>query len=199
MTLHSYFIIIKFLQYWPEVKPNHLVKIVKIAHTMDQTIWLKNKWPKNCCNSTSWEFFFQKSESLSQSIEMLTGTLDFLDEKIREGSEWSKELGTIEVEYFLNLQNSDHKFHALNFVAKVIPRLAESANWQLLENFCDSVAGILEQSSSVSCREKSIDILRWIFDATKPPFPPNGDGCHERLFNKSRIALVKGNFVTTTK
>jgi len=64
---------------------------------------------------------------------MLIGAMDLLDEKIADGSEWKKELGTIEIEYFLNLQNSDNKVHALNFVEKVVPRLKESGNWELLE------------------------------------------------------------------
>jgi hypothetical protein len=138
---------------------------------------------------------FQKGESLSQCLEMLTGAIGYLEGNVSEGSEWKKELGMIEIEHFLKSKNSEHQLFALNFVEKIAPRLFDSGNLQVLVEFCDIVADISEQSPSVSCRQKSFDILRWIFDATKSHSLGSGAGYHEEMHNKSRIALVKGSTI----
>ena len=130
---------------------------------------------------------------MSQCLEMLTGALDYLDQNVREGSEWKKELGMIQIDNFLNSKNPDQQLSSLNFVEKVVPWLAESGHVQVIaESLFEVGADISERGSSTACRQKSFDILRMIFKATKPPFVGTEARFRDDLNRKSRAALVKG-------
>ena len=84
---------------------------------------------KPVANSFCFEFDFQKGDSLNQCLEMLLGSLDYLEENIREGSEWKKELGMIGIYDFLATQNAKQQLLALNFLEKVVPRLADAGKF----------------------------------------------------------------------
>ena len=133
--------------------------------------------------------------ALNQCLEMLKETLDVLDQNIRDGSKWNQELGMIQINHFLTSKNTDQQLSSLNFVEKVIPRLAESGNLQVIaDSLFKIVADVSEESLSVACRLKSFDILRLIFEASRPPFAGPEARVREDLHQKSRAALVKGLF-----
>ena len=136
----------------------------------------------------------QKGESLNQCLEMLTGAIDYLDENIREGSEWKKELGMIELSHFMTTQNATHQLSALIFFEKAVSRLKDTGNLAVIVEFCDVIAGLADHAS-VSIREKSLEIFRWIYDAFRPPFVGKNTELQEKLANQSRLCLIKGNFL----
>ena len=69
----------------------------------------------------------------------------------------------------------------------------------MILDYCD-VIEMLSHHSDVRCREKALDIMKWIFDKFQPPF---ADGKNrdlvEQLANLSRICLIKGMLLFYTR
>ncbi len=112
-------------------------------------------------------------------------------QNVREGIEWKKELGMIGLDHFLSTQNTTHQLSALNFLEHIIPRLKDSDCINEILDYCD-VIETLSQHSSSACRDKALDIMKWIYDAFRPPFVGKDKTLKEKLANQSRICLIRG-------
>ena len=97
----------------------------------------------------------------------------------------------IGLDHFLSTQSTPHQLSALNFLEKILPLLKESDCINDILEYCD-VIGTLAQHSSSRCREKALDIMKWIYDAFRPPFVGKDKALKEMLANQSRVCLIRG-------
>ncbi len=97
----------------------------------------------------------------------------------------------IGLDHFLSTHNTTHQLSALNFLEIVIQRLKDSDCLTEILQYCDVIETLSKHSSS-SCREKALDIMKWIYDAFRPPFGGKDKALKEKLANRSRVCLIQG-------
>ena len=104
-----------------------------------------------------------KGECLTQCLEMMQGSVDYLRANVKEGSEWKKELGMIDLEYFLSHPKTENQLAALCFTEKIM----QFIDLEREEQVVLSIFKALEKFSvhkNVSCRQKMYAIMRLIYE-----------------------------------
>ena len=126
-----------------------------------------------------------KGECLTQCLEMMQGTVDYLRNQVVNGTEWKQEIGMIELDYFLSHPKTENQLAALNVTEKIIQFMDLEREKEVLSMLFDCLSLSFVNHPSSTCRQKMYSIMRWIWNAAAEP-------CLLNLKQKTQSVLMQG-------